>query len=788
MLGLFRGQPPRREGLLFSLAGRFGHDATMLRAAVATTRQVVALGRGAARRGLSSVLQPKAGREFVYFDNVEVKDGVAVIRFNGPDKMNTISMGMQKESEAIFRTHVLSNSAVKAVVFISSKPDNFIAGADIDMIKSVEDKSQLKEITMKAHGFFDELKKSKLPFVAAINGAALGGGLEWCLYCDYRIATTSPKTVLGLPEVKLGLLPGMAGTYHLPKLCGYPTALDMILTGKNVRPDKAKKLGLVDLVVDPASLESVAIQQAKGLVDGTVKVSKRKTDFMSWFLEKTPIGQNMMFGQAQKGVDKNAKDKYPAPYKILEVLKNNIGKPRMTHLLDESTKFAQLAATPESAALIGLFHGTTAVKKHNFGSPKHTVKTVAVLGAGLMGSGIAQVSVDNGKYRVLLKDKDAAGVGRGEKIINDAMQAKLKKKRMTNFEYCSTSSRLVPLHDGIESWKKHFASADMVIEAVFEELGVKHRVLKEMEEVLPPHAIFASNTSAIPIGDIAKGAKRPERVIGMHYFSPVPMMPLLEIISHAGTAPEVAAAAMEVGSKQGKTPIFVKDVPGFFVNRCLAPFMTEVTALVSEGVELKNLDTAMLKFGMPVGPITLSDEVGIDISNHVAQFMGKADLGVRMAGGNPAMMAAMVEKGWLGRKSGKGFYLYPKDAKKGAARELNPEMLTMLKGFLNEKGVKEGAAKISEEDIQMRLMARFINEAAFCLQDGIIRAPADGDIGAVFGIGFPPFKGGPFRMLDITGTKQFVDRMYRYRDAKGEQFEPAQILKDYAASGKKFHL
>jgi len=724
----------------------------------------------------------------VYFDDIEVKDGgVCVIRLNGPGKMNTISMGMQEESEKIFREHILGKPEVKAVVFISSKSDNFIAGADIDMIKQLDDKSKLKEITMRGHAFFDEVKKNKLPFVAAINGVALGGGLEWAMYCDYRIATTSKKTVLGLPEVKLGLMPGMAGTYHLPKLVGYSTALDMILTGKNVRPDKAKKMGLVDLVVDPASLESVAIAQAKGLIAGTVKTSKRKKDWMSWFLEDTPFGPNIMFNKAKETVDKASGGHYPAPYAILNVLKDNFGKNRMTHLESEASTFAKLAATPESSALIGIFHGTTAVKKHSFGEPKVKVKTVAVLGAGLMGAGIAQVSVDNGKYRVLLKDKDVTGVSRGEKGINDALQAKLKKKKMTNYEYCDTTSRLTPLHDGIESWKKHFGQADLVIEAVFEELGVKHRVLKEMEEVLPAHAIFASNTSAIPIGKIAEGAKRPEQVIGMHYFSPVPMMPLLEIISHAGTAPEVAAAAMEVGSRQGKTPIFVKDVPGFFVNRCLAPFMSEVTALVSEGVDLEMLDKAMKNFGMPVGPITLSDEVGIDISNHVGSFMSKADLGVRMHGGNPAMMAKMVEKGWLGRKTGKGFYMYPKDAKKGAKKELNPEMLALLNTMLAENGVKAGSSKITEEDIQMRLMSRFVNEAAFCLQDGIIRGPADGDIGAVFGIGFPPFLGGPFRMLDIKGTKQFVDRMNKYRDEKGAQFEPAQILKDYAASGKKFH-
>eukprot|EP01035_Chromulina_nebulosa_P020250 gene20250-26290_t len=699
--------------------------------------------------------------------------------------MNTLSGGMQDDAEKLFNEYIIPNKEVKAIVFISSKPDNFIAGADINMIKEAKDKTELKNLTMRGHKFFDELKKSKLPFVAAINGACLGGGLEWALYCDYRIATTNKKTVLGFPEVQLGLLPGMAGTYHLPKIAGYATALDMILTGKNVRPDKAKKLGIIDLVVDEASLESVAITQALGLVNGTVKPYKRKKDITSYLLEDTPIGRYFLFKKAKETVDKQTGGHYPAPYKILEILEKNYGKSKAVHLDDEATKFAELAATPVSAALIGIFHGTTAVKKHDYGSPKFPIKTVAVLGAGLMGAGIAQVSVDNGKYRVLLKDKDANGVARGEKTIDDALLSKVNKKRMTNFEYSSTNSRLIPLHDGVESWKRHFSQADIVIEAVFEELGVKHRVLKEMEEVLPAHAIFASNTSAIPIAKIAEGAKRPEQVIGMHYFSPVPMMPLLEIISHAGTAPEVAAAAMEIGSRQGKTPIFVKDVPGFFVNRCLSPYTVEVTALVKEGVPLEKLDKSLKDFGMPVGPITLSDEVGIDISNHVGTFMSKADLGVRMSGGDPVLMQTMVDKGWLGRKTGKGFYLYPKNAKKGAKKQLNPEVIELLNGVLAANGNPKG--DVSVEDIQWRIISRFINEAAFCLQDGIIRSPVDGDIGAVFGIGFPPFLGGPFRLLDQIGVQSFVDRMNRYRDSKGPQFEPAQILKDYAIANKKFH-
>lgn len=754
----------------------------------ATTRVSKTLGKRFPQRALSGeAAKPLAGRKYAYFDDLEIReDGVAIIRLNGPGKMNTISLGMQAESESIMREHIMGNNKVKSVVFISSKPDNFIAGADIDMIKAVEDKSELKAITMKGHNFFKELKKTGIPFVSAINGATMGGGLEWAMYCDYRICTTHKKTVLSLPEVKLGLLPGMAGTYHLPKLVGLPAAMDMMLTGKNVRPDKARKMGLVDLVVDPASLESIAITCAKQLADGTLKTKTKKLGMMD-YVEKIPFGRDYMFKKAKETVDKATGGKYPAPYAILDVLKNNYGKAKETHLEDEASKFAMLAATPESEALIGLFHGTTAVKKHNFGKPTHPVKNIAVLGAGLMGAGIAQVSVDNGKYRVLLKDKDEAGVNRGLGIIDKALKGKMKKKRMTNFEYCATDSRLVGLHDESTNWKKHFASADLVIEAVFEEIGVKHKVLQEMEAVIPDHAIFASNTSAIPIRDIAKGAKRPERVIGMHYFSPVPMMPLLEIITHEGTAPEVAAAAMEVGSRQGKTPIFVKDVPGFYVNRCLAPFMTEVTALVAEGVDLEVLDKAMKSFGMPVGPITLSDEVGVDIGNHVGAFMSKADLGVRMEGGDPSMLAEMVEKGWLGRKAGKGFYMYPKDAKKGAAKQLNPEMLTMLKGHLAEKGLKYGESKLSVEDIQWRLIGRFVNEAAYCLQDEIVRAPADADIGAVFGIGFPPFMGGPFRMLDIQGTQQFVDRMSGYSAQYGAQFEPAQILKDYAAGSKKFH-
>lgn len=745
-------------------------------------------GNAQVRSMSDEVPKPLPGRDYTYFDNYEcTPDGIAIIRLNGPEKMNTINKGMQKDAEHIFKNKIANDPKVKAVVFISSKPDNFIAGADINMLKNTKNKDDLKDITMQAHKFFEQIKAKGIPFVAAMNGATMGGGLEWAMYCDYRICTTNKKTKLSLPEVKLGLLPGMGGTYHLPKLVGIQQALTMILQGGDVRPDKAKKIGLVDLVVDEPVLESVAIMQARGLADGTIK---RSTGAKPAILDKLmwiPPLKNYVLDQAQKEVLKSVGTNYPSPLATIDMYRRVLGKSKMVHLEAEASTFAKLAGTSESAALIGIFHGMNAVKKHDFGKPSHPINTVAVLGAGLMGAGIAQVSLDQGKYRVLLKDANAAGLGRGHKTIDDALQAKLKKKKMTNFEYCQRMSNLVGLHDGSPAWKQHFAKADIVIEAVFESIEVKHKVLADMEAVLPKHAIFASNTSAIPIRDIAKGAKRPERVIGMHYFSPVPMMPLLEIITHKGTAPEVAAAAMEVGSRQGKTPVFVKDVPGFFVNRCLAPFMTEVTALVADGVELPTLDKAMKTFGMPVGPITLCDEVGIDISKHVGEFMRGADLGVRMQGGDPTFINKMVEKGMLGRKTGKGFYLYPADAKKGAEKVLNPEMQSMLEAFLGEHGLKYGASKVSVDDIQWRMIGRFINEAAFCLQDGIVRGPVDGDIAAVFGIGFPPFMGGPFRLLDQMGTQKFVDRMNKYADKQGEQFRPPQILADYAKANKKFH-
>lgn len=719
-------------------------------------------------------------RLYENFENVEVTpEGVAIVKFDCAGKpVNTISFSVADEAKKLWANEIENNDNIKAVVFASGKPNTFIAGADIKDIKACENKQDLIPIIEDGVKMFQKIRAKKVPLVCAIDGVALGGGLEWALWCDYRICTDSPKTKMGLPEVKLGLLPGFGGTQKLPLLVGVQGALDMMLTGKDIRPKKAKQMGLVDLVVSPASLEKVAIDSALQMANGTLKPKRKSKSMLNKALEDNSLGRKIIWNQVEKMVNKMTNGNYPAPFAIMKSVEYGLQNPGDKGLKNERELFAELAATPESAALINIFEGMTAMKKHNFGDASIPVKNVAVMGAGLMGAGISQVSVEKGKYNVMLKDRDDAGVGRGMTMITDAWKKKLSKKRMTQYQVNINTSNVTPLTDETASWEKHFSQADMVIEAVFEDLDLKKRIVKDMERVTPEHCIFATNTSAIPITQIAEGAGRPENIIGMHYFSPVPSMPLLEIIPHEGTSDVAKATAFEVGTKQGKTCIVTKDVPGFYVNRCLGPFLVEVSALARDGAGLEQLDKAMTKFGMPVGPITLADEVGIDVASHVASFLSEADMGVRMTGGDVGLLKEMVNRGYLGKKSGQGFYTYPKG--KGKKKFINDEVKAYHKQFV------QNDLKLTEKEIQDRLVSRFINEAAKCVEDEIIESPEVGDIGLIFGTGFAPFRGGPFTYLDQVGVTQYVDMMNGFADKYGPQFEPCQLLKDHAATGKKF--
>jgi enoyl-CoA hydratase / long-chain 3-hydroxyacyl-CoA dehydrogenase len=646
-----------------------------------------------------------AMRKYEYFANVEVTpSGVAVVKFDGPKKgVNTISFALAEEAKKMWKEEIETNAAVKAVVFTSAKPGMFIAGADIFDIQRIDNKQDLVPLIEDGLTFFQHMRTKKVPLVAAIDGPALGGGLEWALWCDYRICSDSSKTKLGLPEVKLGLLPGFGGTQNLHPLVGLQNAMDMMLTGKEIRPDKAKKMGLVDLVVAPQSLQQVAIEQAEQLAAGKLKPSRKKKSLMNQLLEDNSMGQSIIWSQIDKMVKKNTNGNYPSPYAIIDCVKYGLANPSgNAKFKHEREEFAKLAATPESEALMGIFDGMTSMKKHQYGeNTARSVRTVTVLGAGLMGAGIAQVTAEKG-YKVLLKDRNDEAVGRGISYMQDNWKKRVQKKSMTEYTRNINSSNVTGLTDENPMVGKHLGKTDLIIEAVFENLDLKRKIVADMEAACPDHTIFATNTSAIPIREIAAQAKRPENIIGMHYFSPVPSMPLLEIIPHTTTSDATIATAYEVGAKQGKTCIVVKDVPGFYVNRCLGPYLVEVSALVKDGVPLETLDKAITAFGMPVGPITLADEVGIDVASHVATFLSKADLGARMEGGDVTLMQNMMEKGWLGKKSGQGFYTYGKG--RSAKKTINAEVQAYVKEFATrDLGLKE-------KEIQDRIVSRYVEQ------------------------------------------------------------------------------
>jgi len=699
------------------------------------------------------------------------------------ENVNTLKAEFAEQINAVL-ADIKADKTITGIVLCSGKQDSFVAGADINMLDACQSREEVVALSRQGQRIFSQLEQLAIPIVAAIDGACLGGGLELAMACHARVCTDNPKTALGLPEVQLGLLPGSGGTQRLPKLVGLQKSLDMMLTGKQLRAKQALKAGLVDDVVPSSVLLAVAEQKAITLGQRGKKSVQRKQGVVDKLLENNSVGRNIVYQQAQKTVQAKTQGNYPAPAKIIDCVRTGIEFSAENGYQIEAEHFADLVMSDESAQLRQLFFATTAMKKEQGVAdvmPEKITKA-GVLGGGLMGGGIAFVTATKAKVPVRVKDINHKGISQALKYSFQVLNKKVKRRFILNSEM---QKQLAMITGSVEY--TGFKALDIVVEAVFEDLTLKQNMVAEVEEHGHDKTIFASNTSSLPIGKIAAKAKRPENVIGLHYFSPVDKMPLVEIIPHEKTSDQTISTTVAFAKKQGKTPIVVQDKAGFYVNRILAPYMNEAAILLLAGEPVDKIDKALVKFGFPVGPMQLLDEVGIDVGAKIGPIL-QADLGERFAA--PAAFDKLLNDGRLGKKANKGFYLYQKQS--------------LVKTIQNTaKGIKSGSKQVDESiyrllsikpqgslsatEISKRCTYMMLNEAARCVDEGIVRNARDGDIGAIFGIGFPPFLGGPLRYIDKVGAKSVVAQLSQWAEQHGERYAPCQALVSMAENDESYY-
>jgi 3-hydroxyacyl-CoA dehydrogenase/enoyl-CoA hydratase/3-hydroxybutyryl-CoA epimerase len=709
-------------------------------------------------------------------------DGVATAALDrAGTAMNTLSPDVMRELDAIVG-RCETDPDVRGLVVTSAKGDNFLAGADIGWLEQLDAGAVTSEMFAAGQGVLARLEalhaRRGMPVVAAIHGACLGGGLELALACGTRIASDDEqRTQLGQPEVRIGLIPGAGATQRLPSLVGIAAALDLILTGRSVRPRRALAMGLVDALCPKEALPEAARSLALAPPGGPGRrgaATTRLRDRMApsrlgrAALEGTALGRRIVFRKAEAAMLAATRGNYPAPPAALRAVRTGVEQGEAAGYAAEVDEFTRLVGSPEAGALISLFLATQELRRDTGAGPEAqavAVDKVGVVGGGLMGAGIAAVTALEAGVHTRIKEVNDEAARRGLAHVRRLVDERTSRRRLTP----SGGERAMSLVTATTGWEG-FSNADLVIEAVFEDLTMKHGVLRQIEAVTGEQTIFATNTSSIPIADIAEASERPSQVIGMHYFSPVEKMPLLEVVVSAATADWVTATCVAFGKRQGKTVIVVGDGPGFYTSRAIAPYMSEAMHLVAEGVAVDAIDRAMVAWGFPVGPMTLADEVGIDVGAKVADVLEEA-FGARLA--VPHAFSRLVKDGRTGRKSGSGFYRY-EDGAKGDVDESVYEVL----------GVDVRATAPNAE-IQERLGLRLVNEAARCLEEGILRSARDGDIGAVMGLGFPPFRGGPFTYVDQQGATTVVGALRRLEDRHGARFTPAAILVDAAENGTR---
>ncbi len=697
----------------------------------------------------------------------ELRDGLAILTIDNPP-VNQMSPQMAQDFRAAI-TEVFADESVKAVV-LTGTGKNFIAGADITQLQKVKTKDDIFPVALAAARFLNSIETGPKPVVAAINGNCLGGGLETAMACHYRVAAKGVN--LGQPEVQIGLIPGAGGTQRLPRLIGLPNALEMITIGKPIKAEKAYSRGLVDEVVEQEKLLEAAVQAARRFLSGELKLKIRMTrnrnDRIPSAAEKTALLNytKVMTYQKAKG--------YIAPFKAIEAVEKGLGYGIEADIEREVELFSECAVSDVAKNLIGIFLNTRAAGRlpRIEGLAPAKMKKAAMLGGGVMGSGILNLLLANG-FEAVLWDINDKALENGAFAVRKTFDYPIKKKMMTQADLDAMIRNRLTTTTSLGDLK----DVDLVIEAVLEDMKVKQDIWKQLEDICRPHVIFGTNTSALPITEMASILGDPGRMIGLHFFNPAHRMQLLEIICAERTSDQTLASCVAFARAIKKIPIVVNDGPGFYVSRQLGGLMGGAVFLTATGVDGAVIERAMVDFGMPMGPATLADLTGIDINYHVGRTF-EMRLGDRYK--VHPLTEVVYNTGCYGRKTGAGYFDYS-----GEKPVPNPKVAEAVKQYLKENEV--APKKISPQEIVDLMLANGINEAAYMMEEGICDRPRDMDLAMIYGTGFPPYRGGILRFADKWGLKNVYEKLLELEKQYGIRFRPAALIREMAESGKTFY-
>lgn len=702
-------------------------------------------------------------------------DKIGWITFDDPDRsLNVLTEPvMRRFGQALDQARAAGREGrITVLVVRSDKADSFIAGADIDAIAALDDAPEAEAKIRLGQAVFNDLASLPIPSVAAVHGVCVGGGLELALACTHRVLSDSKKTSLQFPEVMLGILPAWGGTTRLPRLVGLQASLDMLLTGRKTDAQKAKRMGLATEVVPETLFPAKVRDFASRVTRAQGPTQPRKRPIAARVLESTLPGRKILLAVARKKVLASTGGHYPAPLRILDILGKHVSGRMEASLAAEARAAAELVVGPVCKGLVHVYYLREAARKGTGTADAQVVpgqvRSLGVLGAGIMGGGIAHLAADNG-VRVYMKDIRHEAVTGGLQHARSRFDKAVERRRLTRRE---AGQRMDLIGGGLDF--RGIAGADLVVEAVVERMDVKRAVLRETEGHVGPECVLATNTSSLSVDGMAEALQRPERFCGMHFFNPVDRMPLVEVVRGRASSDRAVATVYALALRLGKVPVVVRDGPGFVVNRILGPYLNEAGWLLGDGARIDRIDAAAKAFGMPMGPLRLIDEIGIDVSRHAGAALHEA-LGERLAP-SPVLLALGNTKR-LGRKGGVGFYLY----EKGDEKRIDDTVYAEL------GSVVPAPRDVSDREIVNRLVLAMVNEAARVLEEGVVGSASAVDLAMIMGTGFPPFRGGLLRYADSLQPQAVLYDLRELQQAHGGRFEPAASIVELADSNGRFY-